>query len=36
MGSVFVPEADFTPARVRDLIAPRAAALDDVLHLTGG
>lgn len=35
IGSVFVPDRDYTPARVRDLIARRAADLEAVAVLTG-
>ena len=35
-GSVWVSDADFSPSRVRDAIAPRAAALDEVAGMTGG
>lgn len=35
-GSVFVPNAEYVPDRVRAYIAARAAAMDAVSRLTGG
>lgn len=36
IGSVFVPDRDYTPSRVRDLVAQRAAAIEAVATLTEG
>lgn len=35
MGSVFVPQADYTVDRIRALINERAAVMDNVAGLTG-
>ena len=35
LGTVFVPDRDYTPARVRQLVAERATAIEAVAHLTG-
>lgn len=36
MGSVFVPNTDYNPERVRQLVTARATAMQSVHQLTGG